>query len=512
MIIPMKTIIVACPDPTLYQEIASCLRQELRKAEQPPLPIQWTSSVEQTKDLLADIREEALLILDANIPKDPNSPGVEKDEDGLTFLDWLTHKDLSIPSIVMLPVLSPDDMNRFSNRIRNVDQCISVLKNPDLISQVVASAMKSLEIETATARHPEVDVEIKIVSHAGQRSYNISGAVSSGDRLVISDTSLQEVADDSPEIVRLEQWERKLANIASKLNRELRSPESNFWGDLSAAIATADPGGEHTKVRFVVDKKYYSALLEAIWFPRTEKYWMLRAPVYRAIAGRGQGAKPLFADEPAAYRSSPINCLLIDGTVEAAEVELDSEVVFLDALTHAASEVSTITEHLTTLKRSYDYNIGTIRVIDPSKYQVEELRKTLDEEKWHIVHFAGHSDYNEHTGKGYIFLQNGSSSIGAIDVEEFSQWLRRTNLVFLGSCKSSEKGFVYELAENQVPAVCGFRWQVPDQPASFFSQNFYSHLFEDKSIEIAFWRSRVDSYRKDKKSVFWAAPMLIQQI
>ena len=123
-------------------------------------------------------------------------------------------------------------------------------------------------------------------------------------------------------------------------------------------------------------------------------------------------------------------------------------------------------------------------------------------ETWHLVHFAGHSYYDETDKKGYVLVperlstgpcrsKQGILCLAFGDVPRF---------VYLSSCESSADEFVFELANAGIPAVAGFRWGVTEDSAFDYAMSFYGHLFKERSLEVAFWKAREGAHDSSARS------------
>ena len=128
-----------------------------------------------------------------------------------------------------------------------------------------------------------------------------------------------------------------------------------------------------------------------------------------------------------------------------------------------------------------------------------------------MVHFAGHSFWDEKTGSAIIFLP-GETNPQVVGIEPLAVLLRsaRTRLVYLSSCKSSGCGV--ELARKQIPAIVGYRWNVDDELSAEHAKVFYKNLFEyPDSLEIALLRTRVQMHKDHRDNPIWASSILIKQ-
>ena len=123
------------------------------------------------------------------------------------------------------------------------------------------------------------------------------------------------------------------------------------------------------------------------------------------------------------------------------------------------------------------------------------MQEVLKTDHWDLVHYAGHSYYDEKEGGGYLFFPGDFAE--PLEIQMFNTHLEnaQTRFVYLSGCQSSEAGFVFELAKLQIPGVLGFRWPINDNPALEFARKFYGELFKNGSpcVEKAFLETRCAS-------------------
>ena len=130
-----------------------------------------------------------------------------------------------------------------------------------------------------------------------------------------------------------------------------------------------------------------------------------------------------------------------------------------------------------------------------------------------ILHFAGHS---VRADDGTVFLilpGDAPGRLAPLPIGEFAGWARHSKLrlVLLSSCQSSSPDSVFRLAQAGIPAVIGFRWEVDDQEAAFFTQSLHRNLAKQVSLGRAFHRAVSETRTKYPKSPTFASPMLVAQ-
>ena len=153
---------------------------------------------------------------------------------------------------------------------------------------------------------------------------------------------------------------------------------------------------------------------------------------------------------------------------------------------------------------------------------IEDLRREMKRNIWHILHFIGHGGYDSNHQEGYISLEDNDGNEYRLRASKLRQLLapcRKLRLVVLNSCEGAKGNTHNELssvaaclAADNVPAVLAMQYKVYDGIASLFAEEFYTQL-ANEDIEKALFeaRCRIDSYQ-DATPLDWAMPALYQNI
>lgn len=305
-------------------------------------------------------------------------------------------------------------------------------------------------------------------------------------------------------------------NLNELLYEDNNQKSNTFSNALESALRQVD-NLEQTRVQFVVDEKVYPICFEAIMSPKAgnenmEKsdYWMQHAPLVRHVRCK-ESDHTLFQEG----LTRPTNVLIISSNVSGPfNLGKHRTEAPLKKLANVEAECTKLKQHLDQLKVD-GVNLGDIRVITSSKNNccLDYIQKVLDEktgdDRWDIVHYAGHSYYDENTGGAYVFFKDSENFNKAVEIEKFAESLSRTRLLVLSSCASANKGFMFELAKYQIPAVLGFRTEIEDDLARKFSKYFFRNLFELRSIDRAFFQARKELYENDNAHCAWTNPILV---
>lgn len=479
------------------------LSEAFTKDRQPPDIVLATNETSAKAKLPGTID---LVVTPLHIPETTTIK--ESDNRGVELLKWIARNNMHIPSILIAPVRTPS----LDDAILDLERCRLVTEERDPAEEIVSAA--KVLVGTNGHRGPRKFLEIQVYLHLDPPGgfYELKGngfPFSTGPRpLKVEKRQLLELSEYSKSLALSQSWEDTLKTVGEKLTEQLFIHNQEFALYVKEGIARSGGRREDSQVRFVVERALYSVPFEAVFYPQTKKYWMLQAPLYRRLALPATSS-PLFENQ--ADRREPINCLLIDSNVDGDVGDLG---LTLEPLPNAAAECDELEALLEGIKQQFNIRqIGRVSSENLGESFAEQVRRKLEQETWHLVHYAGHSYFDEASGTGYVFFPGvGPGEIDNVAIEEFSGWLLNTQFIYFSSCDSSAEDFVFELADRQVPSILGFRWNIQDSLAAKYASFFYQHLFKEASLEIAFLRARQKMFRCDPHEPMWAAPMLIMQV
>jgi hypothetical protein len=310
-------------------------------------------------------------------------------------------------------------------------------------------------------------------------------------------------------------WVNLLQIIGNDLTKRIISANGTFSMHCWQAIGHAK-GIENARLRFTTGRDVHPIALEALMVPDEEEsgFWMLKSPVIRRLSAEGR-RWPLFEDE--GTRSGPLNCLIIEADTEGYVPGLKR----LKKLENVTEECRWLRSFLAgdeeEKPRFAFERVEHVRAAElPAgrSFKQHVKKRLTDGPCWHVVHYGGHSQYDQAEGRGYVFFPG--RTIAKVDIKEFATWLNRAEarFVFLSSCHSSEADIAFELAHNRVPAILGFRWDVDDDKAEEHAKIFYTELLGGpcaRPLEEALLRARQEMHGRFQSNRIWAAPMMIMQ-
>ncbi|MGP0089137.1 MAG: CHAT domain-containing protein [Xanthobacteraceae bacterium] len=130
-----------------------------------------------------------------------------------------------------------------------------------------------------------------------------------------------------------------------------------------------------------------------------------------------------------------------------------------------------------------------------------------------ILHFAGHSVRADDGAVFLILPGDAPGKVVPLSIHDFANWARHCELrlVLLSSCQSSSPDAIFRLAQAGIPSVIGFRWEVDDKEAAFFTQSLHHQLAKQVSLARAFHRAVSESQTKYPASPTFASAMLVVQ-
>lgn len=194
-----------------------------------------------------------------------------------------------------------------------------------------------------------------------------------------------------------------------------------------------------------------------------------------------------------------------------------------------ASSAGTPLEEIWKLGQGFKQEFGERVVIEPDPPTIlsrEQAEKLLDLKSHHLIHYAGHSQFNA-PQPDRSQLQFGPDSSDILTAGRLFNSLQGSaaRFIFFNSCTGAQVGHPDQFNENDylglldvavlagVPAALGFRWEVTHGAALQFANRFYTNLFDTRSFEKAVWRTRCDIYGSLESGwdETWVSPILVTQ-
>jgi hypothetical protein len=443
-------------------------------------------------------------------------------------------KNLSDPaprttnSLILVPASLPADVQP----LEPGGFCSFITELPETLLESISSRIRSV---VSGVTNP-VRLSLMIAQDPNSPNWNfwLDGGSACGlperGSFMLPGGFIDSLAERSKRLEGNSNWLTDLTHIGRELCAMIFKRQDAFTDIFDSAVKKVG-GIDRIRFSFDISRKHYSLAIEALIESSIESsrsasnelpFWMLQSPIYRSLSlpdplhALGEQPRPrLFQDA-----AQPINCLIIQADARGRPGVPGADFPSFLQLPNILKECDDIESLLNRHKKSW--HIGELKRLtqkdrDRGRYHsfAEYARATLAEKNWHIVHFCGHSYYqqpeiSDGLGAGWLIFPGRRPD--AIPVDEFAYWLKAAQFVFLSSCESSKEAFAFELAKNKIPAVLGFRWRVDDFDVPNFAKSFYQNLFRHKSIDFAFLEARkVTKKRCGVNNQIWAAPMLVMQ-
>ncbi|HEV7671567.1 MAG TPA: CHAT domain-containing protein [Thermoanaerobaculia bacterium] len=177
-----------------------------------------------------------------------------------------------------------------------------------------------------------------------------------------------------------------------------------------------------------------------------------------------------------------------------------------------------IHDELAWIKRAWARPWRRAKISTLGHASLDELRAALVEEKFHLLHFLGHGEYDPDTGDGVLLFEDDSGQARRVTGEELAEQVAdRPYLrgVFLNACWTARtghgnpfSGVATSLVRSGVPAVLGMQFEISDAAARVFSQVVYQRLAAGESVDAAVVEGRLAIRRRLPQTSEWATPAL----
>lgn len=148
---------------------------------------------------------------------------------------------------------------------------------------------------------------------------------------------------------------------------------------------------------------------------------------------------------------------------------------------------------------------------------LDALQRQLRTGKQHIFQFIGHGGFDPSSQEGVLILEDENHLGKRISGQELG-WLLHNypslRLVVLNACEGARSsrqdpfaGVAQSLVQQGIPAVIAMQFEITDQAALIFSQNFYSALSEGNPVDTALSEARMSIFTSGN-DIEWGTPVL----
>ena len=154
----------------------------------------------------------------------------------------------------------------------------------------------------------------------------------------------------------------------------------------------------------------------------------------------------------------------------------------------------------------------------------EGLGDRLAENPYHIVHYMGHGDFDERTGRGVLLMEDEAGQASPIDGPTLGILLRdlpTLRLVVLNACETARltkergldpfAGVASSLVMAGIPAVVAMQFPISDGAAITFSRRFYTLLARGEAVDTAVAEGRRAVRMSRPDTLEWGTPVLFMR-
>lgn len=161
---------------------------------------------------------------------------------------------------------------------------------------------------------------------------------------------------------------------------------------------------------------------------------------------------------------------------------------------------------------------GELQITWIEKATIASLAEALEEQSFHLLHFIGHSYFDEKQGEGALILEDAQGRSDYYEAARLKVLLHdhhSLRLVVLNSCEGAKQderdpfsSIATTLMLAGIPAVIAMQFEISDQAAITFAKIFYKWLAKAIAIDEAVGKARKYLYAVEKNNVEWGTPVL----
>ena|GEM_PF-2588320 len=162
---------------------------------------------------------------------------------------------------------------------------------------------------------------------------------------------------------------------------------------------------------------------------------------------------------------------------------------------------------------------GLLQIDWVDKATLSGLLDHLNEGEYHIFHFIGHGDFDEHEQEGVLLLEGKAGQSQRLTGAELGAILadqHRLRLAVINACEGARmamdsSGVAASLIQYNLPAVIAMQFEISDSAAICFAQHFYGSIARGHPIDKALMDARRGMFAKEQ-GLEWATPVLFTTV
>ena len=163
---------------------------------------------------------------------------------------------------------------------------------------------------------------------------------------------------------------------------------------------------------------------------------------------------------------------------------------------------------------------GLVEIVRLDKATLLELQRQLRDNQFHIFHYIGHGVFDESTDDGFLVLEEENGRGRKVSGQYVGTLLadhRSLRLAVLNSCEGGRSsrsdpfaGAAQSLVQQGLPAVIAMQFEISDDAAAVFAQEFYMALAGGYPVDAALAEGRRAIFAT-KTNAEWGIPVLFMR-
>jgi hypothetical protein len=160
---------------------------------------------------------------------------------------------------------------------------------------------------------------------------------------------------------------------------------------------------------------------------------------------------------------------------------------------------------------------GQIRLERLAEARLSVLQRKLRAGRYHALHFVGHGGFDSDTQEGVLVLRDDTGKGRLVPAQHLGTILhdhRSLRLVVLNACEGSRTsradpfaGAAQALVQQGIPAVIAMQFEITDQAAIIFAEEFYAAAADGYPVDAALAEARKAIFAAGN-DIEWGTPVL----
>lgn len=155
------------------------------------------------------------------------------------------------------------------------------------------------------------------------------------------------------------------------------------------------------------------------------------------------------------------------------------------------------------------------------KATLSELLRALRRGEYHVFHYIGHGAYDSTIGDGVLLFEDEEGRSRRVSGDQLGTMLAdetTLRLAVLNACEGARSsttdpfaGVATSLVEREIPAVVAMQFEITDEAAITFAEEFYAAIADGYPVDAALAEARRLIYANGNE-IEWATPVLFMRV